>query len=61
MNAIESTKHYKERIKKEVKNTFTETTFPKEQRKQGKFVINTNLRIRLLLLQRTGKVLLIGF
>ena len=36
MNAIESTKHYKERIKKEVKNTLTETTFPKGKKKTGK-------------------------
>ena len=36
MNAIESTKHYKERIKKEVKNTLTETTFPIGTKKTGK-------------------------
>ena len=36
MNAIESTKHYKERIKKEVKNTLTETTFPRGTKKTGK-------------------------
>ncbi len=36
MNAIESTQHYKERIKKEVKNTLTETTFPKGAKKTGK-------------------------
>ena len=36
MNAIESTKHYKERIKTEVKNTLTETTFPKGLKKTGK-------------------------
>ena len=35
MNAIESTKHYKERIKKEVKNTLTETTFPRWSKKTG--------------------------
>ena len=36
MNAIESTKHYKERIKKEVKNTLTETTFSRGIKKTGK-------------------------
>jgi Phosphoribosylaminoimidazolesuccinocarboxamide (SAICAR) synthase len=36
MNAIESTKHYKERIKTEVKNTLTETTFSKGLKKTGK-------------------------
>ena len=61
MNAIESTKHYKERIKKEVKNTLTETTFPIGTKKTGKVVISKNLRIRLLLSQQTDKVPLIGF
>lgn len=36
MNAIESTKHYKERIKKEVDNTLIETSFPKGVKKTGK-------------------------
>jgi phosphoribosylaminoimidazole-succinocarboxamide synthase len=36
MNAIESTKHYKERIKQEVKNTLIETTFPRGTKKTGK-------------------------
>ena len=36
MNAIESTKHYKERIKAEIKNTLTETSFPEGVKKTGK-------------------------
>ena len=36
MNAIESTKHYKERIKTEVDNTLIETNFPKGVKKTGK-------------------------
>mgnify|MGYP005696393941 FL=1 len=36
MNAIESTKHYKERIKREVDNTLIETNFPKGVKKTGK-------------------------
>ena len=46
MNAIESTKHYKERIKTEVDNTLIETNFPKGVKKPEKFVTNMNLRIR---------------
>ena len=36
MNAIESTKHYKERIKTEIDNTLIETNFPKGVKKTGK-------------------------
>ena len=36
MNAIESTKHYKERIKTEVDNTLIETNFPRGVKKTGK-------------------------
>tara|TARA_B100000886_G_scaffold314536_1_gene251888 strand:- start:73 stop:1059 length:987 start_codon:yes stop_codon:yes gene_type:complete len=36
MNAIESTKHYKERIKTEVDNTLIETNFSKGVKKTGK-------------------------
>ena len=36
MNAIESTKHYKERIKTEVDNTLIETNFPIGVKKTGK-------------------------
>ena len=36
MNAIESTKHYKERIKKEANNTLTETSLHKGSKKKGK-------------------------
>ena len=36
MNAIESTKHYKDRIKSELKNTLTKTSLPKGLKRTGK-------------------------
>ena len=36
MNAIESTKHYRDRIKTELKNTLTETSFKTGSKKTGK-------------------------
>ena len=36
MNAIESTEHYKDRIKTELKNTLTKTSVPKGTKKTGK-------------------------
>ena len=63
MNAIESTKHYKERIKKEVENTLTETTFPKGTKRTGKVRDQYEFedKIALITLQRIDKVLLIEF
>ena len=36
MNAIESTNHYKDRIKKEIKNTLIKTSLPSGIKKTGK-------------------------
>ena len=52
MNAIESTKHYKERIKTEAKNTLTETTFLKGLKKTGKVRDQYELENNLLLMDK---------
>ena len=60
MNAIESTKHYKERIKTEIGNTLIETNFPKGVKKTGKVRDQYELKDKIALLQQIGKAHLIG-
>ena len=50
MNAIESTKHYKERIKTEIDNTLIETNFPKGVKKTGKVRDQYELEDKICLL-----------
>jgi len=50
MNAIESTKHYKKRIKTEINNTLTETSFVKGTKKTGKVRDQYELKNKIALI-----------
>ena len=50
MNAIESTKHYKDRIKAELNNTLTETNLPNGSKKTGKVRDQYNLENKIALI-----------
>ena len=52
MNAIESTKHYKERIKTEVDNTLIETNFPIGVKKTGKVRAQYELEDKIALITK---------
>ena len=60
MNAIESTKHYKDRIKAELENTLTTTSFTKGTKKTGKVRDQYDLGDKIAPSQLTVRVLLTG-